>query len=109
MQEHKIPIILISEFVVPLALRNQDVTNSKCDIASIDGVNGRYYCADGATSNCEKDSGGFIQSFADDSITGNIVGIFSFGCERSTHAYTKIAYYLDWIESHVWPNDTIVP
>lgn len=91
---------------MPLALRNQDAINSECDISSMDGYNDRLYCADGGTSNCEQDSGGILQSFNDNSNMAHLVGIFAFGCERSSNAYTKVAYHLDWIESHVWPNGT---
>lgn len=55
---------------------------------------------------CQGDSGGPLQTFIESNIA-HIVGIVSFGVSCGTTLpgiYTRVAYYLDWIEPIVWPN-----
>lgn len=55
---------------------------------------------------CQGDSGGPLQTFSSPSI-GTIVGIVSFGISCGTSlpgVYTRVAYYIDWIEEIVWSN-----
>lgn len=72
------------------------------------GISEGHYCAYHPTKNidtCEGDSGGPLQVFHN-SYTAHVVGIISFGIGCGTEypgVYTRVANYLDWIESHVWP------
>lgn len=56
---------------------------------------------------CLGDSGGPLQYFADkDSGIATVLGIVSVGFSCATalpSLYTRVAFYLDWIESIVWP------
>lgn len=55
---------------------------------------------------CQGDSGGPLQTFSSPAI-GKVVGVVSFGISCGTilpGVYTRVAYYLDWIESIVWPD-----
>ncbi|KAK9737490.1 Trypsin [Popillia japonica] len=69
-------------------------------------------CADGGgarADTCQGDSGGPIQLPQDKSVTGSfytIIGITSVGikCAIIPAIYTRISYYVPWIESIVWPN-----
>lgn len=81
-----------------------------------DGIHESQYCAldpEGQRDSCQGDSGGPMQIFADpNSGIATVVGIVSFGvgCGSSTipGIYTRVAYYLDWIEEKVWPNRSTV-
>lgn len=59
---------------------------------------------------CQGDSGGPLQFFNANSTIATVVGIVSFGKTKcpseAPDIYTKVAYYLDWIQSHVWPTET---
>lgn len=64
------------------------------------------YDSFGRNESCMENSGGPLQYFSDHQ-PPEIVGILSFGLNCSTtlpSVYTRISYYLDWIESIVWPN-----
>ncbi|KAK9737521.1 Regulatory CLIP domain of proteinase [Popillia japonica] len=68
-------------------------------------------CADGGgarADTCQGDSGGPIQLPRDENVTDlyTIIGITSFGikCAIVPAVYTRISYYVPWIESIVWPN-----
>lgn len=85
---------------------NQD--NNK-NIAAFRGglVEGQYCAIDPEfkRDSCRGDSGGPLQIF-DKSKTARIVGIVSFGISCGTQLpgiYTRVAHYVDWIASHVWP------
>lgn len=75
------------------------------------GIGEGQYCAfdpHGRNDSCLGDSGGPLQYFPFlSSNTAMVIGIVSygFGC-ASGHPgiYTRVAFYLDWIESIVWPN-----
>lgn len=85
---------------------NKDVNQA----ALRNGIIGGQYCAydpQARNDSCLGDSGGPLQYFTDN-ISGiaNVVGIVSagFSCGTALPAiYTRVAYYLDWIESIVWP------
>lgn len=74
------------------------------------GVSESQYCAhdpNGINDSCQGDSGGPLQIYPPGAYMANIVGIVSFGISCGSAwpgIYTRVAYYLDWIESHVWPN-----
>ena len=74
------------------------------------GINASQYCAnDPETHNdsCQGDSGGPLQFFPLNSSIATVVGIVSFGVSCGStlpSLYTRVAYYLDWIEPIVWPN-----
>ncbi|CAH0718147.1 unnamed protein product, partial [Brenthis ino] len=71
---------------------------------------------DGSTDTCPGDSGAPLQyNLTEPNFDGNmhvIVGITSFGlgCARkdTPGIYTKISYFIDWIEAIVWPNYTCI-
>lgn len=71
------------------------------------GIQGSQYCASdpsGRNDSCHGDSGGPLQFFPNHSKTAYIVGIISSGtgCGTLPTIRTRIAYYIDWIVSHVW-------
>lgn len=75
-----------------------------------DGITENQYCAydpNFQTDSCRGDSGGPLQIFKNPQTeTAHIVGIVSFGLSCNTTfpaIYTRVAYYTDWIVSHVWP------
>ncbi|XP_031632051.1 uncharacterized protein LOC116346252 [Contarinia nasturtii] len=81
------------------------------DASLRNGLNGGQYCAydpAGRNDSCQGDSGGPLQYYQPNrTATAVVVGIVSFGsgCASSLPAvYTRVAYYLDWIEQIVWPN-----
>lgn len=56
---------------------------------------------------CQGDSGGPIQITNISNAVSTVIGVVSFGegCATAVPAiYTRVAYYLDWIESYVWPD-----
>ncbi|XP_031639695.1 serine protease persephone-like, partial [Contarinia nasturtii] len=74
------------------------------------GISEGQYCAndpEGRRDSCHGDSGGPLQYFPNtNSSRATIVGIVSFGVNCATtlpSVYTRVAYYIDWIESIVWP------
>lgn len=88
--------------------------NKKRNLAAFrDGIDRRQYCAFDPTGNrdsCQGDSGGPLQTIRSPSTSSKIVGIVSFGitCGSALPSiYTRVAYYTDWIGSHVWPNGSI--
>lgn len=73
------------------------------------GITSSQYCAQdpaGIQDSCQGDSGGPLQMFKNHSDTAHVVGIVSFGVDCGTFPgiYTRVAYFLKWIESHVWPS-----
>ncbi|XP_028135375.1 venom protease-like [Diabrotica virgifera virgifera] len=80
------------------------------------GINGNMMiCVKGEVGEdtCQGNSGGPLQvknRYKDVLDTGfTIIGITSFdkscGDNKSPAVYTRVSYYLDWIESIVWPNE----
>lgn len=79
--------------------------------ALANGINEGQICAidPNATTtradSCTGDSGGPLQIFPPDSKVATVVGVVSFGIGCGSQlpgVYTKVAYYIKWIESHVW-------
>lgn len=74
------------------------------------GIDASRYCAydpGNRNDSCQGDSGGPLQVFRSDSNSTRIIGIVSFGIGCGTtlpSIYTRVAYYFDWIKSHVWPD-----
>uniref|UniRef100_A0A182W4R1 Peptidase S1 domain-containing protein n=1 Tax=Anopheles minimus TaxID=112268 RepID=A0A182W4R1_9DIPT len=86
-----------------------------------DGIRPSQYCARGSdqlagavglySDTCEGDSGGPLYYVGGDEESPKyyLLGITSFGagCGSSNPSvYTRISYYMDWIESHVWPSES---
>lgn len=60
------------------------------------------------SDSCQGDSGGPLQFFNQNVHMADIVGIVSFGIGcgyRLPAIYTRVAYYVDWIERIVWPDE----
>jgi len=59
---------------------------------------------------CHGDSGGPLQHFESGTSMATVVGVVSYGIakcpSKAPDLYTKVGYYLDWIQSHVWPAET---
>lgn len=79
--------------------------------AFINGISESQYCAydpEEERDSCQGDSGGPLQYYPDsNSSIATVVGIVSFGVTCGTKlpsVYTRVAYYIDWIESIVWPD-----
>lgn len=76
------------------------------------GVDQSQYCAHDPTGygdSCQEDSGGPLQTMQSNLQPVKCVGVVSFGtCGRvRASIYTRVAHYIEWIGSHVWPNGTI--
>lgn len=77
------------------------------------GISESQYCArdiDGKRDSCQGDSGGPLQIISNDSSPAIVVGVVSFGtiCSGSLPSiYTRVAFYVDWISLHVWPNGNV--
>ena len=76
------------------------------------GIDTSQYCAHdpmGHRDSCPEDSGGPLQTVKSFSNPVKVVGVVSFGtCGRlKTSLYTRVAHYIEWIGSHVWPNGKI--
>lgn len=73
------------------------------------GISDSQYCAYDPIekgNSCQGDSGGPLQVFHNP-YTAHIVGVVSFGIgncgDGYPGVYTRVAYYLNWIASRVWP------
>lgn len=83
---------------------NEDAKRSEFQ----NGISESQYCAwdpCGKIDTCKGDSGGPLQIFHK-SHTAHVIGVVSFGISCGTDfpsVYTRVAFYLDWIASHVWP------
>lgn len=77
------------------------------------GISDSQYCAydpDGEKDSCQGDSGGPLQIVLPKTETAKVVGIVSFGMGCGIGlpgVYTRVASYVDWIESIVWPNGQV--
>lgn len=76
-----------------------------------DGISASQLCAydpNAQNDACQGDSGGPLQYFTDSSEkVGTVAGIISFGqfCGTSFPSiYTRVSYFVDWIEAIVWPD-----
>ncbi|XP_045448099.1 serine protease persephone [Melitaea cinxia] len=91
------------------------VTRDKCDESYTnwrklpEGISERQICAgdpEGLRDTCQGDSGGPLQGLTERDGFYRLVGITSFGrgCGSPVPGvYTRVAHYLDWVESVVWP------
>lgn len=79
------------------------------------GVLESQYCAfdpEGRNDTCQGDSGGPLQYFPANNTLAHVIGVVSFGigCGNLLPGiYTRVAYYLDWIEAIVWKNGVEIP
>lgn len=79
------------------------------------GLDQSYYCAadpNKVSDTCEGDSGGPLQVIRPHFEVPTVVGVISAGLPCGTSwkipgIYTRVAYFIDWIEAHVWPNGEI--
>lgn len=59
---------------------------------------------------CSGDSGGPLQYFIGSNRVATVLGVVSYGLNscpsKAPDVYCKVAYYIDWIQSHVWPEQT---
>lgn len=87
--------------------------NQQVNAASIrNGISEGQYCAydpRGKVDACQGDSGGPLQVFrSSNTAIATVVGVVSFGIGCGSPGvpgvYTRVAFYLDWIAQHVWPN-----
>lgn len=70
------------------------------------GLDEGHMCADGVGDACQGDSGGPLQIIVKPSYMNYIVGVTSFGYSCGSGipgVYARVANYIDWIESIVWP------
>lgn len=71
---------------------------------------GQFCTKPGVENTCEGDSGGPLQT-VDDLRVSTIIGITSsgFDCDNdfTPAVYTKVSYFLNWIEDIVWPNSEL--
>lgn len=77
------------------------------------GIEKSQYCAhdpDGKRDSCQGDSGGPLQTVRTYSNPRKVVAVVSFGigCGSGRPGiYTRVAHYIEWIGSYVWPNGHI--
>lgn len=78
-----------------------------------DGIDNSQYCAHDPIErkdSCQGDSGSPLQTIQSYSTPVKVVGVVSFGVFCGLHLpgiYTRVAYYIEWIGSHVWPNGKV--
>lgn len=103
-------------FTVPLSKCNTYFLNynEQANLRAFkNGISDSQLCThdpNGSGDSCEGDSGGPIQVLHDNSTVVKILGIVSFGgsCGSTLPSInTRVAYYLDWIESIVWPDNQV--
>lgn len=105
---------------MPLAECNSTLLNFNRipDLPSLrNGISDSQYCAydpNGMKDSCEGDSGGPLHLIGNSTEPTKIVGIVSFGPTRSCGSslpgiYTRVASYIYWISSTVWPKNKIIP
>lgn len=90
--------------------------NEKRDLPVFrNGIDDSQYCAHdpiGNQDSCQGDSGGPLQTIRSYAKLPKVVGIVSFGigCGHGLPGiYTRVAHYVDWIGSYVWPNGKVEP
>lgn len=77
------------------------------------GIDESQYCAhdpEGRKDSCQGDSGGPLQTTQTFSNPVKLVGVVSFGigCNSGLPGiYTRVAHYVEWIGSYVWPQGEI--
>lgn len=78
------------------------------------GIGESHYCAfddpNYRSDACQGDSGGPLQLFPSGSFLATVIGIVSYGSNGCPgilpDVYARVGFYLDWIQSHVWPEET---
>lgn len=77
------------------------------------GIEKSQYCAhdpNGRRDSCQGDSGGPLQTIRSYSNPSKVVAVVSFGIgcgQGKPGIYTRVAHYIEWIGSQVWPNGEI--
>lgn len=77
------------------------------------GIERSQYCAhdpNGKRDSCQGDSGGPLQTIRSYSSPGKVVAVVSFGIgcgQGQPGIYTRVAHYIEWIGSQIWPNGEI--
>lgn len=70
-------------------------------------IESQYCTTEGRNGPCLGDGGGPLQYFPTaNSTLATVVGIVSLGIgcgNENPSIYTRVAFYIDWIESNVWP------
>lgn len=94
---------------MPIAECSRLLNEGRTNLSSLNITNGQYCAYDPNAQNdsCQGDSGGPLQVFPENSRISTAVGIVSYGISCGTKlpaVYTRIGFYVDWIESHVWPS-----
>lgn len=74
-----------------------------------DGLSRGQYCTYNPTTSCGIFSGAPLLIFPPNASLPNIIGLISSGIRNDrcgkTDILTRVAYYIPWIEAHVWPID----
>lgn len=104
--------VLLKTQLQTMSLADCKATFNAINNSALKSVAMGHYCAydpNSRNDSCQGDSGGPLQYFKQpNNRIASIVGIVSFGISCGTRMpgiYTRVAYYLNWIESHVWPNE----
>lgn len=104
---------------MPLSECNSTLLNYTKTVSDVkafrNGINEGQYCAydpneKDRSDSCQGDSGGPLQIISSNSSLAKVVGVVSIGIGCGTalpSIYTRVAHFIAWIESHVWPNDEI--
>ncbi|KAJ6636985.1 Serine protease Hayan, partial [Pseudolycoriella hygida] len=104
---------IVSNFLRKISLVTVDIQRCKADYSKHGSehrnqIDNGQYCAQDQNNQhdaCGGDSGGPLQII--ESKLATVVGVVSWGadCDGSTPGiYSRVAYYLDWIEDVVWGN-----
>ena len=94
----------LAECNAKLSEYNEEVN----DAALQDGLSQGQYCTfhPNGFDTCTGDSGGPVQNYKSSRFS-TVIGVVSFGVQcggKWPSVNTRVAYYLDWIETMVWPN-----
>ncbi|XP_031619950.1 serine protease persephone-like [Contarinia nasturtii] len=110
-ESHRSNDLLKAQLItVPLSQCNEKFKEyqSLANDPTLKNIGQSQYCAydpQGRNDSCQGDSGGPLQLKSPYEASPTIVGVVSvgLGCGAFPGIYTRIAYYLDWIEPIVWP------
>lgn len=97
---------------MPLSQCNQtyfDIKNRSPFLG--DGISKSQYCAyesNQSVEGCHIGGGGSLQILDLDSYLPKLIGILSFGIRSNCsdeypQIFTRVSYYIPWIEANVWP------
>lgn len=100
---------------MPLSQCNDSILSDSENRNSADfrsGIDESQYCVHdpvrGMGDRCIENDGGPLQTTQTHSDPVKVVGVASFGIGcTGPSVYTRVAHYIDWIGSHVWPNGDI--